>query len=135
MPIDPLMAYLGGTDGNRDIDVRATRGPLAELAARYHVGILLVRHLTKTPKDAALYRGGGSIAFAAAARVVLLAVRNPNDAGETLITSMKNNAGTAAPTVGFSVKTGELVVEVDRDGWPRWPIKTPSWPCYEIWSS
>jgi RecA-family ATPase len=50
--VDPLNAYLRGIDGNRDIDLRSALGPIAQLAERYDVSIICVRHLTKSPATA-----------------------------------------------------------------------------------
>jgi hypothetical protein len=71
--IDPLMAVLAPTiDAYKDQSVRAVLRLLAALAESTHAAILVVRHLTKQAGPKALYRGGGSIAFSAAARSSLL---------------------------------------------------------------
>lgn len=45
--IDPLTAYLGDTDPNKDARVRALLTPLAELAEEMRVAILAIMHLNK----------------------------------------------------------------------------------------
>ena len=46
--IDPIGSYLGGrVDAHRDNDVRAVLAPLAALASKYDVAILLVAHIRK----------------------------------------------------------------------------------------
>ena len=78
--LDPLVAYLGsGVDSHRDASVRAVLGGLAQLAEETGVAVLAIRHLNKSESSNALYRGGGSIAFTASARSVLLAGRDPGD--------------------------------------------------------
>lgn len=78
--IDVLAAYLGSdVDGHRDQDIRRALMPLAKLAERTHAAILVLRHLNKSPGGNAIYRGGGSIGIAGAARSILLAAVDPSD--------------------------------------------------------
>ena len=102
--IDPLNAYLGGVDGNRDIDVRSVLGPLASLAEVYGVPIVGIRHLTKGGRDRTIYRGAGSIAYTAAARVVLLVGINPDDETERVVVPVKNNLAALTPGVAFDLE-------------------------------
>jgi hypothetical protein len=78
--IDPLVAYLpNGTDTNEDHSVRRVLGRLKGLAERTGCAIVCVRHWRKGSSDNALYRGGGSIGFIAAARGGLVVGMDPND--------------------------------------------------------
>src|SRR5690606_8084484 len=62
LTIDPVVAYLDPKlSMNCDADVRRALGPLAAMAQRTGVCVLLVRHLNKKGNGPALYRGGGSI--------------------------------------------------------------------------
>ena len=71
--VDPIQAYLGAKlDMHRANEVRPLLAALAALAEEYGCMILATRHLTKGTRDRALYRGLGSIDFAAAARSVLV---------------------------------------------------------------
>ena len=65
--IDPVSAYLGGTDSHKNADVRALLSPLSDLAEKFNVAVVVVTHLNKG-SGAAMYRSVGSIAFTAAAR-------------------------------------------------------------------
>lgn len=101
--IDPLNAYLGTTlDTHRDAALRSVLTPLAALAERYRVAVIAVRHLTKTPRDRAIYRGQGSIAYTAAARVVHLVGFDPGDPSKQrrVMATVKNNL--AAPPLGLA---------------------------------
>ncbi len=89
--IDPINAYLGGVDGNRDTDIRSVLGPLAAIAERYNVAVVAVRHLTKGGRDKAIYRGLGGIGYTAAARSVLLVGKNPNHPTERVVVCIKHN--------------------------------------------
>jgi RecA-family ATPase len=76
--IDPIQAYLGqGTNMNRAEEVRPLLSMLGKLAAEFKSAVILIRHLTKSGKDRASYRGMGSIDFTAVARSVLLVGKDP----------------------------------------------------------
>jgi hypothetical protein len=97
--IDPLMAFLPSeVDSHRDQDVRRVLRPLAAVAERTRAAIVIVRHLRKV-QGSALYRGGGSIGIAGAARSVLLVAPAPTedpdapDNGERIVASTKSNLG------------------------------------------
>jgi RecA-family ATPase len=82
--IDPIMAYLGANiDTYKDHHTRRALAPLAALAEHLDVTMIIVRHLTKgATSDNPLHRGGGSVAFTAAARCVLVAAPDPDDADQ-----------------------------------------------------
>ena len=58
--VDPVTSYLG-PNVNSDQGVRRALAPLAAMAGRTEVAVLLVRHLTKGGGSNPLYRGAGSI--------------------------------------------------------------------------
>ncbi|MCC7420782.1 MAG: AAA family ATPase, partial [Planctomycetaceae bacterium] len=66
--IDPISAYLDGTDANSNAEVRNLLASLASLANEYHTAFLIVSHLRKKDSGKALYRTAGSLAWTAAAR-------------------------------------------------------------------
>jgi RecA-family ATPase len=76
--IDPLSAFMHG-DPNKDSDVRKALTPLAEMAQRTGVAVVVVRHFNKNVDTRALYRGGGSIGIIGAARSALAVAQHPND--------------------------------------------------------
>jgi hypothetical protein len=68
--IDPITAFLGdGIDSNNDAKVRKALAPLAIVLAETGCAALAIRHLNKDKKQSAAYRGGGSVAFGAVARI------------------------------------------------------------------
>jgi len=114
--IDPLMALLcGQVNAHRDQDVRRALAPLAALADRTGAAVLVVRHLNKAPGSNALYRGGGSIGIAGAARSVLLVARDPEDEERRVLAPVKSNLGPLAPSLGFRLRpdpsTGAVAIE------------------------
>jgi hypothetical protein len=114
--VDPLSAYLGHRDTYKDAEIRSVLGPLAALAERTGVAILGVMHLTKDQQRRVLYRVLGSIAFVAAARVVLAVAPDPADAGRRLLVTVKNNLIAHAPALAFSLAGGRLTWQTDPIG-------------------
>jgi hypothetical protein len=93
--IDPPTAYLGDVDSHNDAEVRSILAPLAALAERYRVAIILLMHLNKDQLKRALYRIGGSIGFLAASRIAFAVVYDPDFEGP-------KQAG--APRLFFTIK-------------------------------
>jgi hypothetical protein len=111
--IDPLMAYLDGdVNAHRDQDVRRALRPLTQLAQETGAAIVVVRHLNKMPGGKAIYRGGGSIGIAGAARSALLVAEHPDDEQRRVLARVKANLAKPVPALAYHV------VEVDQ-GVPR----------------
>jgi hypothetical protein len=92
--IDPLSAYLGGTDSHKNAEVRALLAPLSELAARIGAAVVIITHLNKSGAvGGAMHRVTGSGAFVAACRAAWLVTKDVQDEGRRLFLAMKNNIG------------------------------------------
>ena len=92
--IDPLMAHLDADiNSYRDQDVRRALAPLATLADKLDVAVIVVRHLTKMPGGNPLYRGGGSIGIIGAARLGMLLAKDPEDEDALVLANTKSNLG------------------------------------------
>lgn len=105
--IDPLMAYLGGKNSYKDQDIRRVLTPLAQMAEETSCAVLVIRHLTKSIGGPALYRGGGSIGIAGAARVVMLVTPNPDkpdEKGSLILSTVKNNLAKHADALGYDLR-------------------------------
>ena len=92
--IDPISAYLGGTDSHKNAEIRGLLAPLSQLASRYAVAVLAVTHLRKGDGQA-IYRAMGSLAFIAAARAGYCVTHDHEDTSgrRRLMLPMKNNLG------------------------------------------
>jgi hypothetical protein len=103
--IDPFSAYLGRVDSHKDGEVRGLLAPLAAFAASYRVGIVGIMHLTKEAQRRLIARATGSIAFAAAARIVLAVGADPDDATRQrrFFVTVKNNLGAHAPGLTYTI--------------------------------
>jgi AAA domain/DnaB-like helicase N terminal domain len=123
--IDPVMEYLpSNVDAHRDQDVRRTLGALNRMAERTGAAVLLVRHLNKNVGGAPLHRGGGSVAFTAAARSGMTLAPDP-DATDAeggprpLVLAMtKANLAPPVPTLKLHLEAGpeEKYAHVQWDG-------------------
>jgi putative DNA primase/helicase len=107
--IDPITAYLGsGQDMYKDSDIRRVLTPLALMAERAGVAVILVRHLNKSTSTPALHRGLGGVGFIGVARLGLLFAPNPDVEGEVLVSRHKGNIGAPPPTLAYRiVQVGE----------------------------
>jgi hypothetical protein len=111
MIIDPISAYLGSTDSHRDAEVRGLMAPLAAVAERTGVAILGIMHLAKDRQRPAIYRTVGSIAFAAAARVVLAVAADPDQDDRRIVAPVKSNLSAPPAALAYKVVTGRLIWE------------------------
>ena len=102
--IDPISAYLGKTDSHRNAELRGLLAPLAQLAARKRVAVILVTHLRKG-EGPALYRAMGSLAFVAAARAVWAVAQDPNDKRRRLFLPVKQNLSADNSGLAYHIDT------------------------------
>ena len=119
--IDPVSVYLGSTDSHRDAEVRGLLAPLSLLAQRTDVAILGVMHLAKGGQRPAIHRAVGSIAFAAAARIVLAVAHQPERPDRRLLVPVKSNLSAPPAVLAYTLADGRLtweqgpVLDVDVD--------------------
>lgn len=81
--LDAIMGSMSGkTNAYSDHEVRRALGPLVALADQYGVLVTFIRHLRKSGGTQAINAGGGSIAFGALSRSMLIAGYDPTDNSE-----------------------------------------------------
>lgn len=105
--IDPVSAYLDGTDSYNNADIRALLAPLADLAARYKVSIVLVSHLNKSGVGNALYRTMGTLAFVAAVRAAYIITKDQENPTRRLFMPAKNNLAADMGGLAYSIVEAE----------------------------
>lgn len=122
--IDPISAYLGGTDSHKNAEVRAVLAPLSELAARYGVAVVCVSHLNKAGGNEALMRVTGSLAFVAAARAAYVVTRDKDDSQLRLFLPLKNNIGNDQAGLAFKVESHDIEggIQTSRVIWESEPV-------------
>lgn len=123
--VDPISAYLGKTKSHDNGEVRGVLGPLAEMAGRLSVAMVLVNHLNKGQGDA-LSRSMGSVGFVASCRAVFAVARDKDD--ETgmnrLFLPVKNNIGNDRSGLSFRLINQASNQEQPCIAWGSEPITT-----------
>lgn len=94
---------------HRANEVRPILAGLAALAEKYRCAVLCIRHLGKSQQDHAIYRGLGSIDFAAAARSVLLVGEDPTD-------KTRRRRVLAQSKMSLAAKGASLAFELRQEG-------------------
>ena len=79
--------------------------PLATFAEQFNVAVLAITHPPKATQAKALHAITGSLAFVAAARLVFIAIEEPETGtGRRLLLAVKNNLGPLAAGLGFHLE-------------------------------
>ncbi len=110
--VDPIGSYLGRIDAHRDTEVRAILTPLAALARKFDVAVLLIAHTRKmsggTADDSVL----GSRGFVGIVRTVLHLVLETTDRdSRRLLLAGKNNLGRQAAGLAFTISGTPAAVQ------------------------
>jgi putative DNA primase/helicase len=105
--IDPLTAYMGETQAQRNASVRKALTPLVKLIEEFEVLVIGVTHLNKSAAKA-IYRVLDSIAFVALGRVVHLVVADPNIPENRLFLCDKTNIGPKPDGLSFMCQSAEV---------------------------
>jgi RecA/RadA recombinase len=117
--VDPIGSYLGGkVDAHRDNAVRAVLTPIASLAEKYGVAVVIVAHRRKSDGNTADDLALGSRAFTGIARAVWHLSRDPEKKSRRLLLPGKNNLSHEGYGLAFSI-----VDEPPRLAWERDPVK------------
>ena len=106
--IDPISAYLGGTDSHKNSEVRSLLAPLSDLASRHGVSIVAVTHMHKGGGGRSLYRAMGSLAFIAAARAGWLIIADAANPKRRLFLPSKANLTQEPTGLAYSIQTVPL---------------------------
>jgi putative DNA primase/helicase len=125
--IDPITSYMGQIDSHRTTDVRAVLEPLAGFAEKFNVAVLAVSHPPKATQAKALHCITGSLAFVAAARLVFVAIEEPETgSGRRLLLAVKNNLGALAAGLGFHLaqRIVSKGIVASHIAWDSTPVTT-----------
>jgi putative DNA primase/helicase len=109
--VDPVSAYVGETDTYNNAQVRAMLRPLSEMANEYGITVILVTHMKKGQTEKAIHRAMGSLAFTAAARVVLGVTKDKGDSEIRVVTTIKSNLSKDTRAINFQIKEGRVVFQ------------------------
>jgi putative DNA primase/helicase len=102
--IDPASSYLGDARMEKEQEVRAALGPLAQLAERMDVTFLLVMHNNKRGDVSALHRVMGAVAMSGVARAVWLCAQDQEDNENYFFLCAKMNIGPTPKGLQYGIK-------------------------------
>lgn len=109
--IDPVGSYLGGdVDAYRDNTVRAQLTPLARMASRRGIAVVLLAHVRKGTSSWADDMVLGSRAFTALCRSVQHLVVDEENKERRLLLPGKSNLSRPAPGLAFVIEDGPRIV-------------------------
>jgi len=101
---DTLNTYLGKSDAFKGHEAQQAFVRFRELASRFHCAVVVLRHLTKSTRERALYRGQGSISFAGLARVVMTVGTMPDDPDTRVMAVTKLNVAKLPRALTFTIE-------------------------------
>jgi len=123
--IDPITAYMEGTDSYKNSEVRTFLAPIKSLAEKTNVAVLLVSHLNKSTGHNAINRISGSGALPASCRAVYNVSKDEDDEEVRYFIPVKNNLGVDRGAFTYKivssdddmpvVKWGESVIDLTAD--------------------
>jgi len=114
--VDPIGSFLGGkTDAHRDNEVRSVLAPVAALAEKYAVAVLVVCHTRKGTSTSADDTAMGSRAFTGIARSVWHLSRDSEDQKRRLLLPGKSNIAPEQGGLAFSIGGEPASVRWEKD--------------------
>lgn len=112
---DTLNTYMGKADAFKGHEAQQVFVRFREIAKRFNCAVVVLRHLTKSTKERALYRGQGSISFAGLARVVMTVGVSPEDAEVRVMAITKINVAKPPRALTFTIESlPDRLKEKDR---------------------
>jgi putative DNA primase/helicase len=109
--VDPVVSAVSG-DSHKNAEVRRSLQPLVDLAVRLDCAMVGITHFSKgTAGRDPTQRVTGSLAFAALARIVLVAAKLPDEEGGNpgrILARSKCNIGIDTGGFGYSIEQTEL---------------------------
>ncbi len=111
--IDPIAAFLGRVDENKNAELRSLLGPLSDFADRHNVAIVGITHFGKTPSTKPSAKILGSVAYSNASRAAWCVIADPNNPDRRLMLRVKNNLSADKTGMAFTIKDGRVVWELE----------------------
>lgn len=103
--VDPVGSFLGQkVDAHRDNEIREVLAPLAVLAEKYGVAVVLVMHHRKGASDRADDKVMGSVGFVGIARQVWHVSKDAEDAKKRYFLAGKNNLSEEQKGLSFTIE-------------------------------
>jgi len=102
---DTLNTYIGKADVHKASETQQAMKHFVEIARRFNCATMVLRHLTKSTKEKALYRGQGSIAFTGMARVVVTVGQHPDEEDTRVMAVTKLNVTKRPDALTFEIRS------------------------------
>ena len=120
---DPVIAFLGDADPNKDKDVRPIYSKMKAFGKRLNVGWLFVNHWNKNQTASSINRTSGAKTMVSAPRATWMFTRSPEDSTRFLMMKGKGNlSGNKTKTLAYRI----IGVPYDfQDGQPIDPDGVP----------
>lgn len=120
---DTINTYMGGADLHNSGETQQAFKRFVDIARRFNCAVVVLRHLTKSSKERALYRGQGSIAFAGLARVVVTIGQHPEEPDQRVVAVTKINVARCPKALSFTIEAlPDTLKDQDRSkfSWGDW---------------
>jgi hypothetical protein len=111
--LDPILDFSGKTNPNAAEEVRALLNPLAIMAAKHHLALVIILHLNKSQTFEAIYRTAGSASgWVGKVRAAFMVFRDKDDRRRRYFRAFKTNLAPEDPTQFlFKIVEGKLHFE------------------------
>jgi putative DNA primase/helicase len=111
--IDPISAFLGRVDENKNAELRGLLGPLNDFAEKFGVAVIAITHFGKTQSTKATSKILGSVAYSNAARITWSFMADPEIEGRSLMLCVKNNLTANKTGLAYRIAGGKVAWEPD----------------------
>lgn len=100
---DTINGYIGSADTHKAAETTQALYTFRDIARTFQCAVIVLRHLNKNSNTNAMYRGQGSIAFNALARVSTMVTIDPDDPDRRLLSLVKFNNSGIVPALTFQI--------------------------------
>lgn len=125
--IDPIMNHMGGLKANSEQEVRAGLSPLAKLAEKHGIAIILVTHFNKSTNSDSIQRVGGAMGMVGSVRVAWTFGEDKED-GKMKMLPLKANIAPNTGGLEYQITPYEVFIngQYASEGRITWGEKTCS---------
>lgn len=107
---DPITEFIGKIDDHRAAPTRTALAPLAALAEKHDIAILIISHLNKDDAKKIIYRTTGSQSYVNMARAVWAIAEGEETEDRRLLTPIKQNLSKKPDGFAFSITDDKGIV-------------------------
>lgn len=107
---DPITEFIGNIDDHRAAPTRTALAPLASLAEKHNIAILIISHLNKDDAKKLIYRTTGSQSYVNMARAVWAIAEDEETEDRRFLMPVKQNLSKKPPAFAFSITNGSGIV-------------------------